>query len=261
MDLIKVSDTPGLQVVQDEFIALKPMCEALGIDPWSQTEKLNSKSWATTRKIPVVASDGKTREMTALHKDAVPMWLATLSEHKVKPEARPILIAYQREAARALNDYFNKKAAKHNQPTQMPAPMEHPEITHQKVLQQKLTTLNMASRFIDDLQIQARAWLILEQLNPQAPVEPASHAAQAHRGRNHQPTTLTVTEYLEGRGLHETEIIKIRPEFSSYLLAEHINIHGRKPQRRSGHYRYTTADKALMDTAYQRMEQAWEGNW
>ncbi|WP_421083129.1 phage antirepressor N-terminal domain-containing protein [Rothia nasimurium] len=241
MDLIQVSNTPGMQVLEDEFIALKPMCDALGIDSWSQIEKLKARSWATTRKIPVVAADGKTREMTALHKDAVPMWLATLSENKVKPEARPTLIAYQREATQALNNYFNHK---NQPPTSTPLePTDHPEITRQKILQQKLHTLDLAAAYIDELQIQARAWMILEQINP----DPT----------HHQPprATLTITNYLTSLGLPKTTAQHLRQNFARHLLEEYTQTHGHLPKRRHGHYHYTTADRPLMDTAYQRMNQ------
>lgn len=242
MDLIQVSNTPGMQVLEDEFIALKPMCNALGIDSWSQIEKLKARSWATTRKIPVVAADGKTREMTALHKDAVPMWLATLSENKVKPEARPTLIAYQREATKALNNYFNRK----NQPPTSTPPLEpadHPEITRQKILQQKLFTLDLAAAYIDELQIQARAWMILEQINP----DPTHHKPPG--------TTLTITNYLTSLGLPKTTAQHLRQNFARHLLEEYTQTHGHLPKRRHGHYHYTTADRPLMDTAYQRMNQ------
>ncbi len=230
MDLIQVSNTPGMQVLEDEFIALKPMCDALGIDVWTQTRKLNEKSWATTSKMTVVASDGKTREMTALHKDAVPMWLATLSENKVKPEAPP-----------TLNTYLNHK---NQPPTSTPLePADHPEITRQKILQQKLFTLDLAAAYIDELQIQARAWMILEQINP----DPT----------HHQPpgTTLTITNYLTSLGLPKTTAQHLRQNFARHLLEEYTQTHGHLPKRRHGQYHYTTADRPLMDTAYQRMNQ------
>lgn len=96
MELIRIDHTPGLQVMDGEFIALKPMCEALGLDHSSQSAKFKSKSWAIMAKIATVGADGKTRDMTALHKDAVPMWLATLSDNKVAPNARTTLITFNK---------------------------------------------------------------------------------------------------------------------------------------------------------------------
>lgn len=64
--IIPIAGTPGLEITEGEFIALKPMCEALGISFASQRVKLTEKSWATMSKIDTVGADGKTREMTAL---------------------------------------------------------------------------------------------------------------------------------------------------------------------------------------------------
>lgn len=109
--IIPVAGTPGLQNIEGEYIALKPLCEALGVDSKRQTDKIKSTSWAVAAEITATGSDGETYRMTGLHKDSVPMWLATISENQVEEEARPILIAYQKEAAKALNDYFTKGAA------------------------------------------------------------------------------------------------------------------------------------------------------
>lgn len=94
-----------------EWAALKPMCDSLGIDTWTQQRKLNAKSWATTSVMTVVAGDGKSREMAMIDSRTIPMWLATIDENKVNAESRPKLIVYQREAAAALDAYFNQRSA------------------------------------------------------------------------------------------------------------------------------------------------------
>jgi hypothetical protein len=115
-DLVPVS-VPGaddLLATQSDgrrWAALKPMCDSLGIDTWTQQRKLNGKSWATTSIMTVVAGDGKPREMAMIDSRTIPMWLATIDENKVTPESRPKLIAYQREAAAALDAYFNQRTA------------------------------------------------------------------------------------------------------------------------------------------------------
>lgn len=109
--IIPVTGTPGLQNIEGEYIALKPLTEAIGIGYVAQYEKLQEAEWATIRLNRTVGADGKSREMATLHKDAVPMWLATIQPSRVKPEVRPVLIAYQKEAAKALNDYFTKGVA------------------------------------------------------------------------------------------------------------------------------------------------------
>ncbi|MGC4088320.1 MAG: phage antirepressor N-terminal domain-containing protein [Polyangiaceae bacterium] len=58
-------------------VVVKRACESLGIQAHGQQEKLQTKPWATTQLICVVAPDGKEREMFCLDLDSLPMWLAT----------------------------------------------------------------------------------------------------------------------------------------------------------------------------------------
>jgi hypothetical protein len=102
-------DLMAVQSDGSQWAALKPMCDSLGIDTWTQQRKLNSKSWATTSVMTVVAADGKPREMAMVDSRTIPMWLATIDENKVNAVSRPKLIAYQREARDALDAYFNKR--------------------------------------------------------------------------------------------------------------------------------------------------------
>jgi hypothetical protein len=49
------------------------------------------------------------QQTTVIDSESIPMWLATIDENRVSPEAKPKLIAYQREARVALDAYFNKR--------------------------------------------------------------------------------------------------------------------------------------------------------
>lgn len=84
------------------YAALRRMCEALGLQPHGQAEKLRGAAWATTQMICAVAQDGKTRELFCLHVKSVPMWLATIDANRVSEAARPTLEVFQRQAADAL---------------------------------------------------------------------------------------------------------------------------------------------------------------
>lgn len=93
------------------WVALKPMCEALGIDYSSQLQKLKRRSWATVGQKATVAEDGKTREMVMIDRRTLGMWLATIDENRVVPSAAPTIRAYQAQAADALDSYFAHGAA------------------------------------------------------------------------------------------------------------------------------------------------------
>lgn len=90
------------------WVALKPMCDALGIAYPTQLRKLQRRSWAgiTQRVTP---SAGGSQQTTVVTQDTVPMWLATIDENRVSEESRLKLIAYQRESRDALDAYFNKR--------------------------------------------------------------------------------------------------------------------------------------------------------
>jgi hypothetical protein len=107
------TDAPlhAAQIDGRPMVSLKLMCDALGIDSDSQAKKLRSRSWATTVLNTVVAADGKLREMLLIDRRTMTMWLATLDERRVAEDARPKVIAYQSEAADALDAYFSAGVA------------------------------------------------------------------------------------------------------------------------------------------------------
>jgi hypothetical protein len=93
------------------WAALKPMCDTLGIDYSAQLKRLKGRSWAVVAVTPITAADGKTYQTTVVDSATIPLWLATIDERRVTPEARAKLIAYQREAREALDAYFNQRLA------------------------------------------------------------------------------------------------------------------------------------------------------
>lgn len=94
------------------YVPLRSMCDALGIDSDSQRRKLDQAEWASTVIMTVqLANSEQSRAMVMLDADHVPMWLATIQTSRVSDAARPVLVAYQREAAAALRDYFYRGVA------------------------------------------------------------------------------------------------------------------------------------------------------
>ena len=94
-----------------EWAALKPMCETLGISFPAQLRKLQGRSWAVVAQRAMTAADGKTYQTTVVDSETIPLWLATIDENRVADDAKPRLIAYQREARDALHAYFNHRIA------------------------------------------------------------------------------------------------------------------------------------------------------
>ena len=93
-------------------VALKPVCENLGLNANGQIQRLKRQPWATTCVIHAVAGDGRQRELVAVDRRAFTMWLATIDTRRVRSQAaRDLIIAYQQEAADALDRYFNTGVA------------------------------------------------------------------------------------------------------------------------------------------------------
>lgn len=102
-------DGDKLQTVREGeqvWVVLKRACEALGIAEQRQAEKLKELPWACTTLVVAHDSSGRNQELFCLDLDSLPMWLATISIKRVRPEAREKLIHYQRECARVLRDHF-----------------------------------------------------------------------------------------------------------------------------------------------------------
>jgi hypothetical protein len=98
------------------WVSLRRCCEALGLDFATQFTKLKAKSWATIGLITTVAQDGKSRELTVIGLDSVPMWLATIDEGRVADEVKPKLVVYQKECVTVLRDHFFGKPVEKQDP-------------------------------------------------------------------------------------------------------------------------------------------------
>jgi len=93
----------------DVLVPLRPICDKIGIDIENQRKKVRSREafGAVMFTAPELAVAMKTtRPVLCLPRKALAFWLASITPGKVKPELRPMLIAYQREAADVLDRYF-----------------------------------------------------------------------------------------------------------------------------------------------------------
>lgn len=94
------------------LVALKPICENMGIAFNAQYERLQRQEWAVVRMMRTTGADGKTYNMVAVDRQTFTMWLATIDTARIKnPQARTLIVSYQKEAAQALDAYFNEGGA------------------------------------------------------------------------------------------------------------------------------------------------------
>lgn len=108
-NLISVAFRGGdIFVTADQQIALKPVCDAMGLDFEGQRQRLERQRWATTCVMQAVAEDGKTRDMVTVDRRTFTMWLATIETSRLKNEsAREQVAIFQSEAADVLDAHFH----------------------------------------------------------------------------------------------------------------------------------------------------------
>ena len=91
----------------EAYVALKPICENMGIDFNGQYQRLKRAEWATMCMTHTVGADGKTRDMVAIDRQTFAMWLATIDTPRIKDEdAKRLVVLYQQEAAKVLERHF-----------------------------------------------------------------------------------------------------------------------------------------------------------
>lgn len=110
--ITRVNNVDILALSENQYIPIKPICEALGIDPEAQRQKINSHYLLgkTALLSKVVAADKKEREMFCLPIGYIFGWLMTINPSNVNDDAKESLKAYQEECYAVLLRYFLAKA-------------------------------------------------------------------------------------------------------------------------------------------------------
>lgn len=100
----------AVQIAGKPFVVLRPAVENLGLSYPAQWRKLQDRSWATVAQAATVGADGRIRDMAVVDIRTFLMLLATINETQVAATVRPLLIAYQREVADAIEAHFTRRA-------------------------------------------------------------------------------------------------------------------------------------------------------
>lgn len=225
------------------MVSLRHACEAIGIDGKNQRVKLQSKSWAVGVLITSTGSDGKSYEMFMIDRRTFTMWLATIDANRVSPEARPIIEAFQAEAADALDAYFNEGGAINPRASED----QLDRLTRQA--QAQAAVLQSLKGIVDSKHLEAKGRVILARALGEAPEIAAADVP------------LYVSDYLTGKGLSRTLVEAKQQGFGVRLKALYITKHDREPEKhfqelRNGTTRpvnaYTEADRPLFDSVWAR---------
>lgn len=94
------------------FIAVKPICDRLGIGWNKQLERMKRDPvLAEGMTMMGIPSAGGPQETTLLRLDLVNGWLFGIDANRVRPEAREAVLRYKRECYRALFEYFYRRTS------------------------------------------------------------------------------------------------------------------------------------------------------
>ena len=127
MDLITIPfhDSPITAALIDgaPHVALRPVCEAMGIDYSAQYRRLQRTPWARVAMAATHDATGRLQDMVMIDRRTFTMWLATIDAARLKtPGARGAVEVFQSEAADALDAYFHDGGAIN--PTASPEQLE-----------------------------------------------------------------------------------------------------------------------------------------
>jgi hypothetical protein len=233
-------------IVDDEHrVALRPVCETLGLDYSGQLQRVKRQPWACVGVIPTqLPGDTQRREVAFVDRQTFTMWLATIDTSRVKdPVARDLIVTYQREAAQALDRYFNEGGAINLRAS------EHQLNAIVRRAQMEMELCQAAKGLIHPDHLEAKARIILAQGMGEAPE------------LNPETLPLYTQDYLRGHNLSSKQMASTAGMFGKRVKAAFTLEHGVEPKKRPMNlpngqirevYAYTEADRPLMDSVWTR---------
>lgn len=236
----------GLPLYTDgkSLVALKPIADYFGLDWSSQLAKLKGKSWACmanfTTQLP---GDAQRREVTGGDRKTLTMWLATLDENRVRADKRAELIAYQSEAADALDKFFHEGVAI------SPRATEHQLNAAIFQARAQMELCQAAQGLIHPDHLEAKARVIL------------ARGMGENAQLDQQARPLYTADFLKGKNLSAKRTKSVSGVFGKRCKAAYIDLHGVEPQRypltlSNGQTRdvlaYTEADRELLESVWQQ---------
>ncbi|MGC5027056.1 phage antirepressor N-terminal domain-containing protein [Tsukamurella sp. DT100] len=241
-DQVKVpGSTLPLYTDGKSLAAFRPIVEHFGLDYSGQLQKLKSKSWAVMENFSTTGSDGKTYSMVGINRRTLGMWLATLDENRVREELRAELIAYQSEAADALDKFFHEGAAIN------PRATEHQLNAAIFQARAQMELCQSAKGLIHPDHLEARARVVL------------ARGLGEHAELDAKRRPLYTQDFLRGKNLTRAKMKSVAGVFGKRVKAAYIELHGREPEMypldmQNGQVRevraYTEEDRPLMERVW-----------
>ena len=244
---IPFHDTTIYTTADGAYVALRPVCEALGLDVHSQRHRLQRQSWATEVIMTSVAADGKTREMVFIDRRTFTMWLATIDTGRINDEhTRELVRTYQCEAADALDKYFNEGVAVNPRAVETAVPAK---TTGPYSVETQARVLDILKNVISKDYLEAKARIVAARAMGDTPEIEAS------------ARPLYIQDYLREKGATRDEVKRCSSSFGRYVREDYVAERGVEPGKRLDEtptgqvrevYAYTEADRPIFDRAWGR---------
>ncbi|WP_327105875.1 phage antirepressor N-terminal domain-containing protein [Nonomuraea glycinis] len=196
-------------------VIFRPVPEALGIDADTQVRKLKTRSWACMGlRLLQLPGDNQVRNHRMVDRKTFTMWLATVNENNVPEEKRPQLIAYQREAADALDKYWHEGGVIN--PRAAVEQLDEIDRTIRRAKEQA-EVLGHLRGVVDSAWLDAKGRHVAAvALGMEPDIDPANRP-------------LTVGEFLESRGITGASLRSMSTKFGRKLKALYREKYGTEP--------------------------------
>lgn len=99
-------DLRVVETSDGHYVALKPICETLGVDWSAQLKRLKGREKVLGVAVFATPSAGGVQDTTCIPGNRLALWLANLNPRTVSEQHRETLELYQTEAADVLDAYF-----------------------------------------------------------------------------------------------------------------------------------------------------------
>lgn len=138
--IARVNGVDILSTSDEQFVAIRPICEALGVDPEGQRQRIERDEilGPVACLIKSVAADGKDREMYAIPYCYVFGWLFSIDISRINENVKASVLEYKLACYKALFTHFTERQTFLEQ--------------KQTVIEQKVTEYQECQRLFKDAQ-------------------------------------------------------------------------------------------------------------
>lgn len=108
--IARINDVDILASKDDQYVPTRPICQALGIDPEGQRQKIKRDSILSRYAciIKATGKDGKKYDMFAIPYMLVYGWIQSIEDSRIDPITAEKIIRIKLQCIKALHDHLIK---------------------------------------------------------------------------------------------------------------------------------------------------------